>query len=287
MAINLRQRISNYYKRWNIDTRVARQTDVARFQNRIIASINSVLRKIVLQEEFIRSYAFIGGFHDDSIHNQFTIFFDTSKSVVCQTIEAATSIPDIIYALQVIFWALEKREIDSTDFYEAIKETIEVSTFVDVCIVKRGNIVTLYPSGVKLLDDNVVNDTLGWLDNYPAVSKHFEKALQLYLSNDVGQYRHLLDDLRCAMEQLLRSVLNNRKPIEKQKDSLGQWLEKQGIHTEVREMYSCLLTHFSKYQNDAVKHDEAWAPPEVEFMIYLTGTFMRLLLQLNQETANE
>jgi hypothetical protein len=34
------------------------------------------------------------------------------------------------------------------------------------------------------------------------------------------------------------------------------------------------------YQNDAVKHGEAFSEKEIEFMIYLTGTFMRLLLQL-------
>ena len=45
-------------------------------------------------------------------------------------------------------------------------------------------------------------------------------------------------------------------------------------------MYAKLLNLFAKYQNDKVKHAEKWAEPEVEFMIYLTGLFMRMLLEL-------
>jgi len=39
------------------------------------------------------------------------------------------------------------------------------------------------------------------------------------------------------------------------------------------------------YQNDAVKHGEKYAPHEIEFMIYLTGTFMKLLIEVSRETG--
>jgi hypothetical protein len=35
-------------------------------------------------------------------------------------------------------------------------------------------------------------------------------------------------------------------------------------------MYLDLLNRFTEYQNDAVKHGEAWNPEELEFMVYLT-----------------
>jgi hypothetical protein len=47
-------------------------------------------------------------------------------------------------------------------------------------------------------------------------------------------------------------------------------------------MYDDLLARFMQYQNDAVKHGDNWSSIEIEFMIYLTGAFMRLLLQLER-----
>jgi hypothetical protein len=35
--------------------------------------------------------------------------------------------------------------------------------------------------------------------------------------------------------------------------------------------------------NDAVKHNEKYSLDEIEFMIYLTGNFMRLLIQLSKK----
>ena len=66
---------------------------------------------------------------------------------------------------------------------------------------------------------------------------------------------------------------------------MGQWLKAHGLHPQIRNMYETLLAHFDQYQNDAVKHGEAYAyaPFELEFMIYLTGTFIRLLLQIDAE----
>jgi creatinine amidohydrolase/Fe(II)-dependent formamide hydrolase-like protein len=48
-------------------------------------------------------------------------------------------------------------------------------------------------------------------------------------------------------------------------------------------MYWTLIDRFAHYQNDAVKHGDHAKHIEVEFMVYLTGTFMRLLLTLRTE----
>ena len=50
-------------------------------------------------------------------------------------------------------------------------------------------------------------------------------------------------------------------------------------------LYSDFLNRFTQYQNDAVKHGEAWSEPDIEFMIYTAGALMRLVLQL--EDAGE
>lgn len=53
-------------------------------------------------------------------------------------------------------------------------------------------------------------------------------------------------------------------------------------------MYEFLLfSPYALYQNNAVKHDEEFAVDEIEFIIYLTGNFMRFLLRLAENTTSQ
>jgi hypothetical protein len=132
----------------------------------------------------------------------------------------------------------------------------------------------------------LIADNLEWLAQHPEALKNFQGALSIYLSKDVNKYRNLLDNLRFAVEQLLKDVLQNQKSLENQKDTLLPWMKSRGLHAHVTGMYHDLLfKHFALYQNDAVKHGEKYSPQEIEFMIYLTGTFMRLLIQASKQPA--
>ena len=58
---------------------------------------------------------------------------------------------------------------------------------------------------------------------------------------------------------------------------------KRGVHQQTVNMYRQLLFgQYAQYHNDAVKHAAKYAEDEVKFMIYLTDTFMSLLLQLHR-----
>ncbi len=144
--------------------------------------------------------------------------------------------------------------------------------------------VTVYPSGAELLDDRVVNQTLSWLADHPKILEPFETALRLYMEGDQSKQRNLLDNLRYSIEQLLKEVLNNDKALENQKNELLTWLQGKAVHQQVINLYHQLLFGpFRQYQNDAVKHAGEYQAQDVEFMIYLAGTFMRLLLQLEKD----
>jgi hypothetical protein len=166
---------------------------------------------------------------------------------------------------------------------DAVARAITMSPGTPIVMKIEDLSVTLYPRGAKFLDEGLVNDALSWLEAYPEVKANFEKALAIYLKDEKTQFRNLLDDLRKAVEELLRGILGNGKSLENQMAELGKWLDEKGIHVQVRNMYSTLLSQFSQYQNDAVKHGDDWNESEVEYMIYLTGTFMRMLLVLNED----
>lgn len=165
-----------------------------------------------------------------------------------------------------------------------LNEVFEMSPNVVAHLAMSSGGPTIYRGGAKLLDDVPVADNLEWLDEHLSALKNFREALSIFLSKDSNKYRNLLDNLRFAVEQLLRDILGNQKSLENQKEILLPWMKSKGLHAHVVNMYHDLLfKDFALYQNDAVKHGEKYSLNEIEFMIYLTGTFMRLPMQASRQ----
>jgi hypothetical protein len=171
------------------------------------------------------------------------------------------------------------------DFYGFVSEALRNSSGVKFRLGKTKDSAIVYPIGADFLDKEIINRDLLWLMAYPQVLAPFENALKSYTKADKDSRRNIQDDLRLALEELLKAVLNNEKGLENQKDYLLPWLKKKGVDTYIINLYQHLLfVHFKDYQNRSVKHKskDDYSEEEVEFMIYLTGTFMRLLLQLEK-----
>ncbi|MDF0552505.1 hypothetical protein [Kamptonema sp. UHCC 0994] len=211
--------------------------------------------------------------------------------------------------LQYMFIVLEKEEeeeiklkenlsfgtelelLELTPLYEEIKALAKFHKCFS--ITKVQNSVTIYPSGSPLLDEQVINKTLEGLEDHPKISEYFERALKKYelaATDDYSEqnYRDIQDNLRIVIEQLLKEILKNDKSLENQKEELGRFLRNKKVSTEIRNMLIKLLfIDYTLYQNNNVKHrdnaeKQLFTNPEVEFIIYLTGTIMRFLTQINK-----
>lgn len=198
---------------------------------------------------------------------------------------------EVAQAIQYLLWTVEGGSygIDD-DCCRQFQRAIEISPTIMIRLVRHGHTATLYPAGARLLDEATVESNLMWLSRYPEVLKPFETALKLYVAKDPNQYRNMLDSLRFAIEQMVRVVLNNQRSLENQKDEFLRWLKKHDVHVQIGNMYHDLLFGgFAAYQNDAVKHQEdKYTPAEIEFVLYATGTFLRLIQRLiEQETATK
>jgi hypothetical protein len=286
------QQIQTYHRRWSIP--FDREKEFERFKNWLLAGIDIAIGQYILAHPAIDVDVVLRIGHRQPVRSRIggvstqrlTSMFEgqtLEDTRIYQAIASAECEQDLIFAVQCLFWALEDHQSDRVPLLRAtVQQAIEASPFVDLRVAHRGHRVTLYPSGARFLDDGTVNETLAWLGKHKPVAKHFQNALSIYLQKDVSKYRNLLDDLRSALEQLVRRILRNRKSLERQQECLLKWMKDRGIHVEVRNLYRQLICHFAKYQNDAVKHGDNWTELEVEYMIYLTGTFMRLLLQIQR-----
>lgn len=317
-SMQIEKRLNYYYRRWNIEFNDEEQ--FSKFKNRIIKIINEQIgdylaknsnidkffkeiwdldlanKPYVRKQQIIQTTEMNNLFAPPLISDELLKPYRIKTSYtergfgdthIYECIDACQNIQELAKIIQFFFWAIETKYDETSNMIsEIIKQIRKISLLTpsaSFVVHRRDKQVTIYPSGDKFLDQGIIDYTLSGLENYPEVAEHFEKALEIYLHGTTSQYRNLLDDLRFALEQLLKKVLGNKKSLEKQNSDLGSWLKEKGLHTYVRELYQTLLIHYQKYQNDAVKHNEAYSIDEVEFMIYLTGNFMRLLLQLERQ----
>ncbi|MET3117772.1 hypothetical protein AAKU64_001992 [Undibacterium sp. GrIS 1.8] len=124
----------------------------------------------------------------------------------------------------------------------------------------------------------LVIETQHWLSDHPEVKKLFDEALQ---KHDHGVFRrNTLDDLRLALEILVRRLFNNQKSLENQISLLGQYVKDRGGSLQLANMFERLVDYYTKYQNTYVKHDDAVIMAEIEFVFELTCSFMKHFLRL-------
>jgi hypothetical protein len=213
-------------------------------------------------------------------------YFD--QSGLATLLSEAKNVFEVADAIQWLLWTAESDHQNILDdFCRQLQGAIEISPTIMIRLVKHGKTATLYPTGARLLDEAVVESNLVWLARYPDALKPFEGALKLYMTKDPNQYRGMLDNLRVSLEQMLRAVLNNKKSLENQKEEFLRWLKQHDVHSRIGNMYHELLfVGFAGYQNDAVKHQEdKYTLAEIEFVLYATGTFLRLIQRLIEQEA--
>lgn len=117
-----------------------------------------------------------------------------------------------------------------------------------------------------------------WLADYPEAKKLFDEALQKH-SHGVFQ-RNTLDDLRLALEILVRQLFGNHKTLENQISTIGQYVKDRGGSPQLANMFEKLVDYYTKYQNTYVKHDDAVVTAEIEFVFELTSSFVKHFVRL-------
>lgn len=133
--------------------------------------------------------------------------------------------------------------------------------------------------GSESMNETLIEQARHWLEPFPEARKLFDSALQ---KQELGVFqRNLLDDLRLALEKLLKAIFSNKKSLENQMPLLGPFLKGKGGSPELTNMFQKLLDYYSKYQNSYVKHDDAVIEEEIEFVFEITASFMKHLVRLN------
>uniref|UniRef100_UPI0025D3F583 hypothetical protein n=1 Tax=Prevotella sp. TaxID=59823 RepID=UPI0025D3F583 len=92
------------------------------------------------------------------------------------------------------------------------------------------------------------------IDEYPSCKKLLLSGIHLIGQDDL---RHGLDDLRDALEMLLKDLIQNNLSIERQSQKkISELLLKNGWGETMLALWPMTMKYFKRYQNSHVKHDD-------------------------------
>jgi hypothetical protein len=279
------ERLTLFWKRWN--RRPDDAAEFLKFRIRMTGIAADFWDNYIRHSSpLTRRFAFVSGTEYEGRASEYNSFV---FSALRPLLENAKTFYQVVEAIQFLLWTLESWH-DPTAVQAAcvaLNKVFDITPNVPVQVVFKGKEAVIYPSGAELLDEALIESNLLWLQSYPDVLKSFQGALKLYLGKDPRQYRNVLDNLRFAVEQMVRAVLKNEKSLENQKEVFLKWLAARDAHVHIVAMFNDLLfSRFPMYQNEAVKHKEdRYTPDEVEFTLYLVGTFLRFIQQLAERPA--
>lgn len=138
----------------------------------------------------------------------------------------------------------------------------------------------VFPKGAKELDNVLVSDVLTWLQRYPKAHKTYCTALKQYAE---GIYiRDTADNFRKALEEFCQEFLSNTKNLANNITEVFQYLGKNNAEPEVASMMKSLMNTYDTLNNKIAKHNDKVDEKYLEFLMYQTGVFIRMLIVVDQ-----
>ena len=255
------------------------------FKNRLISAIaGNIYDESDLQFYTRRIFEMIGYAYTGVKESEF------DGSLLHQLLEALEikNQQDIYTWLQII--EMVANSISSEDgqrqyiFTQRIAVAIKLSGINAVLCIEENN-YKFFPYSDAFFDKALVLDILNWLEKYDKAKEQYRQALDYILT---GKYdRQVIDCLRLALELFLKQLLRNNKSLENQMKALGTYIGEKNISNEISNMFFKLLECYEKYNNSHAKHDDSVNENEVDFLLYMTGSFMRFLVKLNADKVHD
>jgi len=176
-----------------------------------------------------------------------------------------------IARLSVLKCIKEARITHSDECYTAILYPDEN---YDVDYVKNAIEVAMRKDGTNDYLRKQQGVIKGMLEESPNPKKLYDDAVTYLYGIDS---RAALDNLRLCIEQLMKETLGNSKPLEKQKEYLGNYLKAKGLSSEIRTLALNTLESFTRYQNNNVKHNFKDEYAEKDFVFSMGESLIKVL----------
>lgn len=172
-----------------------------------------------------------------------------------------------------------------TSFYNLLTKLLKES-HIPFEVIKDEGDYFVFPKGVEEFDNQLVSEPLMWLSKYPKARKTYTNALKQYAD---GTYiRDVADNFRKSLEEFLQEFHDNSKNLDGNISVTGRYLKDHGAEPEIADELVKLIGLYKKLNDKIAKHNDKVDEKFLEFLMYQTGIFIRMLLVVkNSDTLKK
>jgi len=145
--------------------------------------------------------------------------------------------------------------------------------------------IFVFPKGAEELDSALVSEPLEWLKDYPQTKKTYVIALKQY--SDGIYIRDVADNLRKTLEAFFQEFLGNKKNLANNINEVFKFLGTHNAEPELAGSIKDLLSKYDSLNNKIAKHNDKVDARYLEFLLYQTGIFIRMLITVKNTDAKE
>jgi hypothetical protein len=176
---------------------------------------------------------------------------------------------ETLKVLALLYGALDKLP----EQQEALSDWIETAlSHATVDLGVTWNEGMFYPSGAKELDENLIEEPLKWLADFPNERADYLKALAAYTSKRLDE---VVGNCYLAVEGVARQILGNKKALENNREDL---MKKIGLSQEWKALLSNFINYANEFKRHASEKRHDLNPVEVEGFLYMSGVILRMAI---------
>lgn len=275
--MDLKTKMQEFNKRWKVVDSEDYEQSFKKFKIRILNILKDI-DKHVTRESISLFCQFYG--IEEVWHTQRYGDYSWSTNIIDKLTRENNEVEfykllQIIFSLDIVSRAdySGANTYSKNILFKKVQEAINFSNVnLSVSVAKDGEII-FYPKGEELLDRELVNKALDFLDEKS--NKHFVDALHQY---QIKKYVKSAESLRRSVEEFLRFKLDNNKGLKENISEFQKQLKGNKIDSNIRNIIFQIFNCLDQYFNENSKHKDGDIDDnECEFLIYQTGTLLRYI----------
>jgi hypothetical protein len=220
--------------------------------------------------------------------NKLSIKYSDSNSFKYTYLGDSLPFNEYLLHLQMLLDILKENNFDNR--YKVLSDLIEEAIDESVCDlgirVKRfkDNTVQILREGSKLLDNDLVDDVLGVLDeaNKKPIKIVFKKGLKEFFESNVDNQKtkNVVRDMQLSLDETVKLLFKDKNLGFKHFFKGKKW-ESIGFNDYQKQIYWNLNEYIDKLAKH--KSDSKILKSDAENIIYLTAMFIRLAFKKGEE----
>ena len=264
--MDLKIKIQEFNKRWSIIDSEDYEESFRKFKTRILNILGNIDNRVT--EESVSLFCQFYGIKEERQYNIINRLEPEDDE------REFYKLLEIIFSLRIISSANYRDGFyDKNMLFKKVQEAIYFSNInLSVSVTKDDEII-FHPKGEKILDEELINKAMGFLDEKS--NKHFIDALHLYQSK---KYVKSAESLRRSTEEFLRFKLKNNKGLKGNIPELQKKLKEDKRDSNIRNIIFQTFNCLDQYFNENSKHKDGDIDDnECEYLIYQAGTLLRYI----------